>query len=149
MTINLPLRVASRRGMSLLELTITILVLLGIISIVFVGAHAWKRGSDKAACILTLRNIQMATRCYQNLYNYNCGGRPCAENGSQDIARHLYDKGYIEQKLYEQSIGLEPCPSHGSYTCTHRDIFPEPGELFMTCSLADSEDHQPSSCANW
>jgi len=149
MTINLPPRVVSRRGMSLLELTVAISVLLGLVSIVFIGARAWKRGSDRATCILTIRNMQMATRCYQKLYGYNYGGRPHAENGTQDIARHLYDKGYIEKDLYEQSSGAAECPSHGTYTCSLPDIFPEPGKLYMECSLAMPENHQPKSQANW
>ena len=41
--------------MTLLELTVIILVLLSLITILFVGAKAWKRGSDRAACILQHR----------------------------------------------------------------------------------------------
>jgi prepilin-type N-terminal cleavage/methylation domain-containing protein len=149
MTNNLPPKVVSRRGMSLLELTVAISVLLGLVSILFTGTRAWKRGSDRTACILTIRNMQMATRCYQNLYDYNYGGRPYAENGTQEIARHLYDKGYIEKDLYDHSNGTSDCPSHGTYTCSQPDIFPEPGELFMKCSLATPEDHQPKSLTNW
>ena len=43
-------------GMTLLELTVVILVLLSLISILFIGARAWKKGSDRAASILTIRN---------------------------------------------------------------------------------------------
>ena len=149
MTNNLPPGVVSRRGMSLLELTIAIAVLLGLVSIAFIGSRAWKRGSDRATCILTLRNMQMAARSYQNLYGYNYGGRPYAENGTQDIARHLYDKGYIEKRLFEQASGINECPSGGGYTRPFPDIFPEPGQLYMKCSLSASEAHQPSSTANW
>jgi prepilin-type N-terminal cleavage/methylation domain-containing protein len=45
-----------KTGMTLLELTIVILVLLTLVSILFIGARAWKKGSDRAANIMNLRN---------------------------------------------------------------------------------------------
>ena len=39
---------------------------LSVIPILFIGARAWKQGSDRAACILTQRNIQQAVRSYKN-----------------------------------------------------------------------------------
>ena len=41
-----------KAGMTLLELTVVILVLLSLITILFVGARAWKRGSDRSANIM-------------------------------------------------------------------------------------------------
>ncbi len=54
-------------GMTLLELTVVILVLLSLISILFVGARAWKKGSDRSANIMNVRNIQQAARGYENM----------------------------------------------------------------------------------
>ena len=135
--------------MTLLELTVTISVIMVIIMIVFFGAQAWKRGSDRAGCVLTLRNVQMAARSYQNIYGYSYGSRPCAENGTQDIASHLYAKGYIEKKLHDQATGLSKCPSEGAYTRTAPDVFPPAGELYMNCSLSVSAEHRPGSHADW
>ncbi len=135
--------------MSLLELTVVIVALLSLISILFIGSRAWKRGSDRAGCVLTLRNVQAATRSYQFLYDYNYGGRPYAENGTQDIATHLYNKGYIEQKLYDQARGIATCAAGGTYKCPVPDIFPPTGQLYMTCSLSSSDEHTPSSHADW
>ena len=64
---------ATKSGMTLLELTVVILVLLSLISILFIGARAWKRGSDRAASILTIRNAQQAVRSYANLNGKNAG----------------------------------------------------------------------------
>ena len=86
--------------------------------------------------MLTLRNVQMAARSYQNLYGYNYGGHPYAENGTQDIAVHLYQKGYIEKKLFDQATGLEACAGGGTYTCPTPDIFPHSGQLYLKCSLS-------------
>ncbi|RYD22837.1 MAG: type II secretion system protein [Verrucomicrobiaceae bacterium] len=135
--------------MSIIELTVVIAILLTLISILFIGSRAWKRGSDRSSCVLTLRNVQVATRSYQNMYGYNYGGRPYADNGTQDIASHLYSKGYIEQRLFQQAVGMASCPSGGHYEITTPDVFPAQGELFMTCSLSDAESHMPSAHADW
>ncbi|MGJ8645162.1 MAG: prepilin-type N-terminal cleavage/methylation domain-containing protein [Luteolibacter sp.] len=64
---------ATKSGMTLLELTVVILVLLSLISILFIGARAWKKGSDRAASILQIRNVQQAVRSYSNMNNKNAG----------------------------------------------------------------------------
>ncbi len=56
-----------KSGMTLLELTVVILVLLSLISILFIGARAWKKGSDRAANILNIRNVQQAVRAHANV----------------------------------------------------------------------------------
>jgi type II secretory pathway pseudopilin PulG len=48
-------------------LTVVILVLLSLISILFIGARAWKKGSDRAANILNIRNVQQAVRGHMNM----------------------------------------------------------------------------------
>ncbi|MEY3897535.1 MAG: hypothetical protein RLZZ214_3056 [Verrucomicrobiota bacterium] len=57
----------AKSGMTLLELTVVILVLLSLISILFIGARAWKKGSDRSANIMNVRNTQQAMRGHQNL----------------------------------------------------------------------------------
>ncbi|MES2922270.1 MAG: prepilin-type N-terminal cleavage/methylation domain-containing protein [Verrucomicrobiota bacterium] len=57
----------AKSGMTLLELTVVILVLLSLISILFIGARAWKKGSDRAANILNIRNVQQAVRAHANV----------------------------------------------------------------------------------
>ncbi len=138
-----------KRGMTLLEMTVVILVLLSLISVVFIGARAWKRGSDRAGCIITQRNVQMATRSYQNLYEYSYGGRPYAQNGTQDIVEHLHAKGYIEDNLYRQIHVSKTCAGGGHYQCLVPDVFPEIGQLFLTCSLSASDEHSPKSSEGW
>ena len=149
MTSNPPPGFARRRGLTLLELTVVIAVLLALLTMLFIGSRAWKRGSDRAACVLSLRNIQVATRSYQNMYGYNYGGHPYAENGTQNIAVHLHQKGYIEDKLFQQAQGSVPCPAGGNYNCAVPDIFPQAGELYMSCSLAGSDAHVPTSHGDW
>lgn len=52
----------AKSGMTLIELTVVILVLLSLISILFIGAKAWKKGSDRAANVINIRNVQQAVR---------------------------------------------------------------------------------------
>ncbi|MGD9420827.1 MAG: hypothetical protein Q7R22_017960 [Verrucomicrobiota bacterium JB025] len=73
MKLNNTHNVKSKAGMTLLELTVVILVLLSLISILFVGARAWKKGSDRSANIMNLRNAQQAVRGHANMYGLNDG----------------------------------------------------------------------------
>jgi type II secretory pathway pseudopilin PulG len=62
-----------KAGVTLLELTVVILVLLTLIGILFIGVNAWRRGSDRAANVLNMRNVQQAMRGHQNTRNLNPG----------------------------------------------------------------------------
>ena len=62
------------KGVTLLELTVVILVLLTLISVLFIGARAWKKGSDRSTNILNVRNVQQAVRGYANMNNIPEGG---------------------------------------------------------------------------
>ena len=57
----------SNKGITLIELTVVILVLLSLISVLFIGARAWLRGSDRAATALIIRNAQIGVRSHSNL----------------------------------------------------------------------------------
>ena len=65
-----------KSGMTLLELTVVILVLLSLISILFIGARAWKKGSDRAGCIMNIRNVQQGMRSFQNMTRQTSRGSP-------------------------------------------------------------------------
>jgi type II secretory pathway pseudopilin PulG len=69
MKLNTTSHAQRKSGMTLLELTVVILVLLSLIAILFVGARAWKKGSDRAGNIMNIRNAQQAMRGHANLRN--------------------------------------------------------------------------------
>ena len=52
------LEMKRKAGMTLLELTVVILVLLSLITILFIGARAWKKGSDRSTNLINLRNLR-------------------------------------------------------------------------------------------
>ena len=121
------------KGMTLLELTVVILVLLALVSITFVGARTWKKGSDRAGCIMNLRKTQQAVRAYQNTHQL-------ADYTPFDMATELMGPGkYLE---------VEPrCPSGGNYN--QATTIPGPGEMVMTCSLASGESHEIADFVGW
>jgi type II secretory pathway pseudopilin PulG len=121
------------RGMTLLEMTVVILVMLTLITILFIGAKAWRQGTDRTGCIISIRNAQNAVRSHQNLYNIS-NGAPI------NIANEIMGPGnFVEYSPV--------CPGGGSYTLI--DHIPYPGELVMTCSLASSKSHEPEVSTDW
>ncbi len=103
-------------GMTLLELTVVILVLLSLISILFVGARAWKKGSDRSANIMNVRNVQQAVRGHQNMNGLLAGAGllPGLIFG---------DSGYLKQ----------PKPPIASVTdYTFESTVPAVGDLYIT-----------------
>jgi prepilin-type N-terminal cleavage/methylation domain-containing protein len=121
------------KGMTLLELTVVILVLLTLITVLFGGARAWIRGSDKASCIINIRKVQQAVRSHQNLNGL-------ADGFAIDIPNNLTGPGnFIETA----SI----CRAGGTYS--YVTAIPALGTLVMTCSLESAQDHVPPSHAGW
>lgn len=151
MKFNIPQKAMARRGMTFIELTVVIIVLIGLLTVIIIGSRAWKRGSERAACVLNLRNVQMATRYYQNMYDYREGSKAEINDGTRDIAYHLLEKTLISRELFEQIKGVRPCPGGGHYVCHEPDVFPDYGQPYIRCSLSASEHHRPETgtVANW
>ena len=124
-----------KSGMTLIELTVVILVLLSLISILFVGARAWKRGSDRAGCIMNIRNVQQGMRSYQNMNGHSAG----------EVVSGAYGEIVGAGKFVESRPN---CPGAGTYS-NRGDTLPQQGVLYMTCSLAATEKHVPSDFADW
>lgn len=118
-------------GMTLIELTVVILVLLSLIAILFVGATAWKKGSDRAACILNIRNVQQAVRGHQNMAN-----KTTSDTLTQ--ADIVGTSGYIQT--------APACPSGGAYTWA--STYPAIGTLAMTCDQTTLQ-HVPNNITGW
>jgi prepilin-type N-terminal cleavage/methylation domain-containing protein len=126
-----------KSGMTLLELTVVILVLLSLISILFIGARAWKKGSDRAGCILNIRSVQQGVRSYANMSGLNPGDTVTAWKAK------VVGTGLFVEK--------EPvCPGAGTYTFAADTAIPAIGTLAATCSLAaDPGLHAPATYTDW
>ena len=126
-----------KTGMTLLELTVVILVLLSLISILFIGARAWKKGADRAGCILNIRSVQQGMRSYANMDGKNPGDTVAGWKAK------VVGTGLFVEK--------EPtCPQTGTYTYASDTKIPAVGVLAMTCSKAPDPDlHVPAAYTDW
>ena len=60
-------------GMTLIEISLVIALLLGLIAVVFLGIGSYRKGSDKAKCKMQLAAAQKAVRAQANFLNLNIG----------------------------------------------------------------------------
>ena len=128
-----------KSGMTLLELTVVILVLLSLISILFIGARAWKKGSDRAANILNIRNVQQAMRAHANV-------RGLLENAALPNADLIGTGKYLNS--------VTPPNTDITYTGNYADIVTPVGTLYLAPSYADADattDYAPDAAtyAEW
>ena len=128
-----PAGIRFRPGMTLLELTVVILVLLTMITTLFFGARAWKRGSDRALCIINIQAVQKSVRSYSNLYGFKAG------SNSPGLQSKIIGLGKFVESTPE-------CRGGGTYTYGGAygvDTIPPYGELYMSCSLETADEHIP------
>jgi type II secretory pathway pseudopilin PulG len=126
-------------GMTLLELTVVILVLLSLISILFIGARAWKKGSDRAASILTIRNVQQAVRSFSNMNGHNAGDTVASLNAD------LFGAGkFIENDPTAVGAG-HPAGTGYAYTATAPTVIPAVGTLYLSVTGTDAADYMPTA----
>lgn len=107
---------------------LAVIILLSAISVLFVGARAWKKGSDKAGCIMNTRNVQQAVRGHQSMNSLK-------EGDPIDWNVIFGPDGYLAEPT---------CPLGGTYTFV--DTIPPVGTLVGQCSHAE---HMPPSHADW
>jgi len=110
------------RGMTLLELTVVILVLLSLISILFIGARAWKKGSDRAANILNVRNVQQAVRAHANVRGLTTADTAASITGSPLASTDIVGSG--------KYLNTPTSPNGVAYT--YGTAVPEIGTLYVT-----------------
>jgi type II secretory pathway pseudopilin PulG len=108
-------------GMTLIEISLVIALLLGLISVVFLGLGSYRKGADTARCKMQLAAVQKAVRSHANFRNLNVGDPVAA---GIDI--------FVPGSIME----VEPiCPSGGTYAWDGR--VPEIGIPFGDCSFSD------------
>ena len=56
-------------GMTLIEISLVIALLLGLIAVVFMGLGTYRQGADKAKCKMQLSAVQKAVRSGANMQN--------------------------------------------------------------------------------
>lgn len=124
-------------GLSAIELTAIIAVLIALISIFFLGMNAYKHGSDRAACVMNIHSFQNAVRSYSHLN----GLAPGQALAATDLRAQLVGP----DRFLKQAPN---CPAGGAYTDLGNRI-PVHGELYLSCSLGDSASHVPRRISAW
>ncbi|RYD38159.1 MAG: hypothetical protein EOP87_02085 [Verrucomicrobiaceae bacterium] len=125
--------------MTLLELTVVIFVLMGLISILFVAAQAWKRGADRGMCVMNIQVAQKAIRSFGNLYGHTPGS---SVSGLKD--KIFSEGGFIQV--------LPVCKGGGAYTfgaVSGEDTIPEIGQIYLECSFSEARNHSLPPNAEW
>lgn len=125
----------------MMELAVMIAVLVLLVSVLFVAATAWQRGTDRARCILNIRQMQMSVRAYSRAHELEPGTDLSAKDPPLTLLAELVGPGDFVPELPR-------CPGGGMYFFGG-DVIPESGQLYMTCSLGTSEGHQPDSSVSW
>ena len=123
----------SQRGLTLLEMTIVILVLLSMVTILMIGARAWRKGTDRAGCLINIRNVQQAVRSKQNLASLP-DGAPI------HVVGEVIGNGMLIETL-------PSCPGSGWYT--YAETIPAKGEMAITCSLDEEDNHVMEHHEGW
>lgn len=126
-----------------------IAVILSLTSVLFAGARVLKADTDQTSCIMTISDVQMSLRTFQESSGYSPGGTPFAEVGSRDIAVLLLEKGFITEKQFSGISGDTTCPSGGIYHRDSAETFPQVGKLYIRCSLEESQGHVPTDGLVW
>ena len=108
-----------QKGMTLIEITLVIAILLGLIAVLFIGISAYKKGADNAKCILQMATIQKLIISYGNL------------NGLSSAA-----PASIADLIADQYISAAPkCPQlNASYT--ELLALPDSSTAYLTCPNA-------------
>ena len=91
-----------------------------------------QRESNRAGCIMNLRNVQQAVRSYQGMNGEDMGD-------PIDWSQIIGSGKFIEYP--------PECPSHGTYTFVDRH--PPIGTLAAACSHAVELEHHPTSTTGW
>jgi type II secretory pathway pseudopilin PulG len=122
-------------GMTLIELTVVIVVLLALIAVLFVGARAYKEGADTSACVMNLRNVQQAARSEANLQGTAVGGAL--------LNAFLVGKGYFAANPL--------CPTDKATPYEYLAVVPAVGTLYASCNSAQKLVHVPTAATktNW
>lgn len=134
-------RAGLRRGMTLIEISVVLFVLLMLTSLLWFAARSWKAGSDRVFCVMQIRHMQVSMRSYTHSSPYQPGQDLSWANPPVDLVEELVGPGkYVAE--------IPRCPSRGTYQLGG-NVVPEVGELYMKCSLAATRRHEPEDYRSW
>ena len=113
------LRRYRQQGLTLIEVSLVIALLLGLITVLFLGIGAYREGADKAKCKMQVTQVQKAVRAHASFNNLSI-------NSGLD-KNIVFGVGKL--------IEAEPtCPSGGTYAVAVPAVVPELGKLYYDCN---------------
>lgn len=119
------------KGVTLIELTVVIAIILVLISVLFIGAAYFRNSANRAACITNLSNLQKGMRAIQNEQNLEAGDAVAFIGPGLPLA------------------AAPECPGDGTYTIGTTAT--APGAAIATCSSTTGGAHAPEAAtlATW
>ena len=119
-------------GLTLIELTLVLTLILGLISVLFIGANSYKQGVNRANCIQSVSSVQRAMRSHTNLFELSPG------DSVPNLKGRIIGPGRL--------IPTTPlCPGGGVYSYWEGTV-PPSNTAFMQCTIGD---HAPASTSAW
>lgn len=129
------------KGVTLIELTVVIAMILSLSSGLFFSASYYKESSDRAACLVQLESMQKAVRSYQNFNNLKTGD-PLPVTAIVGV-----DKAIPSALLCPFSSGdyvlLEEVPASGAPYAKCQDYDRNSG------IIDKNQDHTPADTSAW
>lgn len=113
-----------QKGMTLIEITLVIAILLGLIAVLFIGISAYKKGADNAKCILQMATIQKLIISYGNLNGLNSGAAAS-----------------IADLITDQYVSAAPKCPQGNSAYTEAGTVPDSTTPYLTCPNAAPPKH--------
>lgn len=119
--------------MTLIEVTLVIMVLMGLVGILYWGGQAFKEAAQRQTCVMNIAQAQKAMRSFQNINDLRTGD-PLPGNALVGAGR-----------FFEQA---PRCPdAQGTYQWL--PSIPTAGTACLNCDLALTKQHAPKSTAGW
>ena len=115
-------KLSKSSGMTLIEISLVIALMLGLISVVFLGIGSYRKGADKARCKMQLAAVQKAVRAQSNFQNLSIGA------------------AFTSAEAFGAGKALENtpiCPTGGTYTWAA--TIPALNTPFGNCDYVDSD----------
>lgn len=129
----------STKGLTLIEMTIVILIILSLIGVLFIGFKFYKDGADKATCLARISNAQKEVRSYQNMK---------LQTTDDDIVPSVMATAGLTTIQQIETGKDNLCPGGGSYAIAAK--FPAVGTAAVTCSGGAADNlHKPESTDGW
>ena len=115
------LRRYRQQGLTLIEVSLVIALLLGLIAVLFFGISSYREGADRARCRIQVAQTQKAMRSAANVYNLKAAVGATAGDA------------ITTAQVVGATGSLPTCPSGGTYTAS--STVPALGSLYINCSL--------------